>query len=117
MAEGTPHPGTATQTLAVAPGMAGDTGWYRCVVRGRCGVTVSRDITLSGESAPALLLLAPVAGPVDGRPGLSLSWDDSGVDLEQASLPVGPWTLIVGATPPYVPSLTGGSGFFRLRVP
>lgn len=115
--EGFPYANTLTDTLVVDRALQSDAGHYRCVVRGSCGAVVSRGITLAGSPEPENLVLALSSGPVAGRTGLSLSWNGSGVLLEQAPHPTGPWTVIQGATSPFTPATIGVSGFFRLRAP
>lgn len=117
LTEGFPYSGTTNASLVVDRVLAADPAWYRCVVSGRCGETVSRGTTLAGITELPPLQLGLATAPVEGRPGLSLSWSGPGVVLEQAPAPSGPWTPVVGATSPYLPRLTGPGGFFRLRGP
>jgi hypothetical protein len=115
--EGFPYTATHTDTLAVDRALVADTGRYRCVVRGPCGETISRTITLAGVLEGGDLVLTLTSAPVAGQPGLSLSWRGSGAVLEQAPAPLGPWTPVGGATSPFAPPLTGPAGYFRLRGP
>ena len=117
LTEGFPYSGTATDTLAVDRVLSADGGFYRCVVRGKCGEATSQATTLQGTPAAAALVLTLASGPVAGQRGLTLSWSGAGVVLEQAFTPQGPWTPVNGATSPFTPALTGPGGYFRLRGP
>lgn len=113
--EGFPYTAPHTDTLAVDRALADAAGLYRCLVRGACGEVASRATTLAGVSEGTELVLTLAGGPVNGQPGLTLSWSGPGVVLEEAATPNGPWTPAAGATSPYRPPVTATAGFFRLR--
>lgn len=117
LVEAFPYAGTTNSVLRVDRGLVADPGRYRCVVRGKCGDTVSAATTLAGNLESTALVLALASEPVAGRPGLALSWSGSGVVLESAPAPTGPWTAVPGVTSPYQPPLAGSAGYFRLRGP
>lgn len=117
LVESFPYAGTTNSTLRVDRGLLTDVGRYRCVVRGKCGATISVATTLSGsiESTSVVLTLATEA--VAGRPGIVLSWTDTKVHLETAPSPAGPWSVLTGVDSPYRPPMMAPAGYFRLKAP
>jgi hypothetical protein len=116
LVEAFPYAGTTHGVLRVDRGLVADAGLYRCVVRGKCGETVSAATTLSGIPDSAALVLTVATEAVAGRPGLALSWSGDGVVLESAPAPNGPWTVVTGVASPYRPPLNAAAGYFRLRA-
>lgn len=115
--EAFPFTGTSNAVLQVERALIADAGFYRCVVRGKCGETVGRATTLAGALERPGPVLALTTAPVLGQPGISLTWSGPEAVLERAPAPVGPWTPVVGATSPFAPPLAGPAGYFRIRGP
>ena len=117
LVEAFPYSGTTNAVLRVDRGLIQDAGRYRCVVRAKCGQVTTRATTLAGVLDSSGLVLSLTSAPVEGRPGLSLAWEGTGVVLERAISPAGPWSVVTGAKSPYAPALNEPAGFFRLRAP
>lgn len=101
-----PYSGATTATLRITNVSAADAGPYQVDVSTTCGTVTS-----------ALAFLALGNAPVEIFPAgesATLIWSDSTAVLEQADSPAGPWSVVQGATSPFVVTVAGSAKFFRL---